>query len=1264
MSSSGFLGTDRFTVRRRLGAGGMGVVYEAYDRLWQQTVALKTLVRADPSAIYRLKTEFRSLADVSHPNLVSLYDLFIEDDVCFFTMEFVDGVDFITYVNFFSSDVPADTPTLPISMTLEEVTLQHPAQPAAIRSAPVTNRAPLTADLGRLRTSLRQLSEGLCALHESNKLHRDIKPSNVMVTKQGRVAILDFGLTTELAKPNLMHTLKFAGTPAYMSPEQGLDQPLTRASDWYGVGVTLYQSLTGRLPFPEGDFVQLMLNKQTLEPVPPSDIVEGVPEDLDSLCCALLRRDPQARPSGREVLQSLGATAAADATRFEGALAPDRRLPFVGREQELRQLRDAFAATKSGRTLRVYIQGNSGMGKSALIRRFLEDLQRNEKVIVLEGRCYERESVPYKALDGIIDSLSRCLRSMPRKEAAALIPKDVHALSRLFPVMLRVEAVADAPYPFEKTPDPLSLRSRACNALRELFARISNRQPLVLFIDDLQWADADSTALIEDLLRAPAEPSLLLLISLRSEEAHSTAFLKTFLERADPKHCRELTIGPLSAAESSQFVEAMLDSSELPAQSVTTIVREGGGSPFFLEQLARWTAANSDTAGAPNISLGEMLNGRIAPLPEGARSLLETLAIAAAPLDAEVACIAAGIESGTRPLITALRVANLIRSTGVTNRLEIYHDRIREFLSSAVEPGDTARIHLALAKALESKGLDDPEALFEHNLRGGERDRAANYAVLAAQKSTDALAFDRAAMFYRQALDLASRLTPEPLALRAGLAEALANAGRPAEAARVYLDAAREADAAQSLDFQRRAAEQLLMGGHVDEGRKVIQNVLSTFGLHLASGPRRALYSFLVRRIQLLLRGLRFDERETSEIPADQVSRIDICWAVAVGLSMVDSIRSSDFQTRHLLLALRAGEPYRIARALAMEAGFSALPGGAGVKRSSLYLERAEKLSKKVNNPHAVALTTLLAGVCAFLVGKWGEAARLSDEARGMLRDKCTGVFWELTSADTFLLGSLMYLGEYRVIADRFGAMLAAAEERGNLYASTELRTRMNFVWLVEDKPEKARKELAEAMHAWSHEGFHRQHYNCLLSQAHIELYTGNAAAARELVAKQWPNLRRAMLLRIQVLRIEAFFLRARTILAAGGSDGLGAAEALAGRITREKMPWSDPLALLIRAGVANLRGQRDKASTLLSQAAEEFHAAGMEYHAMAARRQLGLLSSATERDRLIAEADTWMTAKGIRNPARFTHMWAPGFSEAAGEPARALTASVTSSAS
>ena len=158
-----FAGTDRFHVLGTLGAGGMGVVYEVHDRLRDEVVALKTLRRTGAADLYRLKREFRSLADVTHPNLVCLYELFVDEDRSFFTMERVRGVNFVEYV----------------------------------RGA--RRRALLAANDSSPRFG--QLIDGVSALHARGKLHRDIKPSNVLVTPEGRVVILDFGLIAEATRP-------------------------------------------------------------------------------------------------------------------------------------------------------------------------------------------------------------------------------------------------------------------------------------------------------------------------------------------------------------------------------------------------------------------------------------------------------------------------------------------------------------------------------------------------------------------------------------------------------------------------------------------------------------------------------------------------------------------------------------------------------------------------------------------------------------------------------------------------------------------------------------------------------------------------------------------------------------------------------------------------------------------------------------------------------------------------------------------------------
>jgi eukaryotic-like serine/threonine-protein kinase len=276
----------------------MGVVYEAYDALAREVVALKTLIRTEATELYQLKNEFRSLADIAHPNLVNLFELFVEADVCFFTMELVDGEDFVSYAtgrgNFGHVESSNSEETLPLTWPLAERSGSVPHSSEIIRARPSLPMVECPVNAVRVWPALRQLVEGLCALHEGGKVHRDIKPSNILVTRAGRVVILDFGLATELNPTETRSTHGLIGTPAYMAPEQATGGALSPASDWYGVGITLYQVLSGQLPF-LGSYLDIILQQQNSDPIAPCQLANNVPTELEELCLALLRREPQAR---------------------------------------------------------------------------------------------------------------------------------------------------------------------------------------------------------------------------------------------------------------------------------------------------------------------------------------------------------------------------------------------------------------------------------------------------------------------------------------------------------------------------------------------------------------------------------------------------------------------------------------------------------------------------------------------------------------------------------------------------------------------------------------------------------------------------------------------------------------------------------------------------------------------------------------------------------------------------------------------------------
>lgn len=292
-----FTGTERFEIRRRLGAGGMGVVYEVYDRDRDAVVALKTLRRAAPESLYRFKNEFRALAGISHPNLVNLHELIVQDDAWFFTMELLGGVDLLSYVRP-GTPVPASEGT---GETLDDA----PAPTARAR-----------LDEHRLRAAAAQLVQGVQALHASGRLHRDIKPSNILVTDEPRLVLLDFGVIAELGGPADAGDL--VGTPAYMAPEQARGERVDRRADFYGLGAIAYRALVGRPPVAGSDVPAILHAVVYADPPRPSRAAKLDPIYDQVLAIALAKA-----PGDR--FHSSGALAAALAAAARGRIDPDVR---------------------------------------------------------------------------------------------------------------------------------------------------------------------------------------------------------------------------------------------------------------------------------------------------------------------------------------------------------------------------------------------------------------------------------------------------------------------------------------------------------------------------------------------------------------------------------------------------------------------------------------------------------------------------------------------------------------------------------------------------------------------------------------------------------------------------------------------------------------------------------------------------------------------------------------------------------------------------
>ncbi len=1198
-----FAGTDRFLVQRRIGSGAFGVVYEAYDRREKSLVALKVLRFAEADALYRFKKDFRALADIRHPNLVSFFELLSEDGLWFFSMERVPGVDFIQAL------------------------------------CGGNGRGPRAPDFDRIRRLVLQLARGLHTVHASGKVHRDIKPPNVLVTGDDRAVLLDFGLVTELSRIGMPEAEpQTVGTPAYMSPEQALALPGSPASDWYSVGVMLYQALAGELPF-TGTTLEILTGKQTAAPPP----LTGAPADLEELCLGLLDPDPETRMRGDEVLRRLE-TAGAPAA---GAAEPETA--FVGRAEILAELAGAFAASRE-RAVTVYLRGASGMGKTALIERFVARLDAaDEPPVVLAGRCYLQETVPYKALDSLIDALSRTLTSLPREEIEAVLPDRVAALARLFPVLLRVGPIAAAESP---SLDPRSLRRQAVEGLKQLLARMAARRALVLVIDDLQWGDMDSFLLLDEVLKPPAPP-MLLIGAYRSEDVASSPFLRALARKRDAHErrgvdVRELGVGPLSETEARELIGALgVGGRDAREERASGILREAAGNPLFLTELARFSRGRPPApADGRDADLRDVIRARVETLPPPARRLLEAVAVAGKPLDLAAARAAVDLGSAGAEAVAQLRARKLVRQLAGdgADEIETYHDRIRETVIEGMSARRLRRVHRALAEALESSGRAEPETLAVHFRATEEVLRAREYAVTAAARAEQALAFERAARLYRLALELEAEPGPERYRLRVKLGEALANAGHSREAAETFIEAVGHSGPNDPFEAQRHAAEQLLTSGHVDRGTAILRHVLRTLGLRLPRRSWKALADLKWHRLRLRLRGFRFRETPAAECGPALLQRIDACWSVAIGLCLVDVLRAGQFHARQLLLALSAGEPRRLARGLAMEVFFGALEGAATGEAADL----ARRLADRRGDRYAAGLTEMASAIDACSQGAWNEACRHLETAGGRLREARSGVAWALDTVRRFRVLAHLHLGRWPALFAELPGLLGTAREQDDLSLELHLRHWVeSFRCLVDDRPDAALELLAETARFAPDDAFRFQHLGHLYASAQAALYQGRGAEAWELVSGSWRALERSRLQRIGLVRVLSWDLRARCALAAAAADPgwrgrrLGQAEAAARELERAGSTWAGALAGLARAGAAEIRAGRDakaEAMTRLEAAAQAFDRGDMPAHAAVARLRLGRLAG----DGAAREAERSLRRRGVRDPQRLAAVFAP----------------------
>jgi hypothetical protein len=919
---------------------------------------------------------------------------------------------------------------------------------------------------------------------------------------------------------------------------------------------------------------------------------------------------------------------------------------LLGREPQLMQLQRAFESVRTGSPALVRVVGESGMGKSFLTHHFLDDVVRRGEALVLRGRAYERESVPYKAIDGIIDALAGELVRRAEDEDLPPLPESLAALARLFPVLHRVPGVnPQVPVPGE---DPLAARRRAVAALGELLPFASDGRPVIAFVDDAQWGDVDSAAVIADLLRAEALPLLVVMTQRKLSEGVSP-FLEDLRARwPAAASAEEVYVGALPIEDAQRLALRLLDVTLPHAERIASaIVRESEGNPFFIGELARSNRARERAdrdATAEVVTLDQLVAERLTDLPDDARSIVELVAVDGRPLPVSLIAAACG-----RPDVyasIALAAAGRFLRMGMREGrdvLESTHDRIRENVLRLLSPAALRERHQRLAVTLEDLGQPaDAEAIATHWLGADERARAAPFAERAAEAAAGKLAFEHASRLFRVALDNPSAAPTDLRRLRRRLAEVLQLRGLNAESAREYLTAAEGAPPEEQIEDRRAAAEQLLAAGQLQAGSEILQGVLATVGLHAPRGVVSALMWLGIYRIWLGVRGLRFVERNRAELSRQEQLRLQALFTASLSFAPI-SLVAACMTARYLIEALRLGDREHLLYAAGLNVIFAAMSGGRVSRFETAVTELAQQGAEREGTPEAFRFHDMCLGHAMFFRMRFQKAVALFE--RGEARRVVTK--WNGTPARLFNMYALYWTGPMNEVVARHRNLLADAAQRGDLLTIVTLRT-LNHLLTCEEA-RVVRQNMDEALERWPKGRFLVQHCMAALYGVDIDLYEGKYAAGYERLTRALPELEREFVTQVGLLRMETHARLGRLAVAsipahpAQRKQRLAQARKAVRRLKREYEPLGAALAFLLEATIENAVGNKAAALRALKFGIARTEEIDAFLLAVPARYRLGELLGDEEGKAMQMEAFQQMSAEGIRDPARWTQIFLPG---------------------
>lgn len=719
----GKLLNERYRLDALLGRGGMGTVHRAFDSMLERQVAVKLVTgyQLETEGRARLLQEAKSIAQLNHPNIVTVYDAGEMDKAPFIVMELIEGESL------------------------------HTRPPKDLK------------DLVRIAS---QICQALEHAHERGIVHRDLKPENVLIDAEGSAKLMDFGIARSMASRMTQEGL-IEGTVFYMAPELALGKEYDGRADLYALGVMLYELTTGELPFQHGDPVALISQHVNAPVVPPRAKSPEIPPGLDRLIVRLMQKDPQSRPSSAaEVRQVLMRPGILDASVVEQEQLStiDRivRGRMIGREAEFARARELWYAAVEGDSQILLVSGEPGVGKTRLLR---EIITQSEVMgaQVLGSASYAEGGPPYspfkQILREVLPKASRNGFNLPE-----FVLADLLSLAPEF----RVQYPEIPPNPSE---DPKSDQYRLFESFFIFLATLCQHSPLLVYLDDAHWADSGSLGLFRHMARQLGSQPIMLLATYREVELDEARPLQeVLLDLSREQRTTRIKLNRLTMEQTRELLASFFQE-EITPEFLEGIYRETDGNPFFIEEVCKalvesgklyfedgsWHRPDMSELGIPQ-SVRVAIQSRIGKLSPETQEVLNQAAVLGREFEFETLLLAT--EADEDSLIVALEEAEraqLIEERSENGQLvfAFSHALIPSTLVEGLRILQRRRLHRRAAAALERRDAENFTALGMHMLEAGQTEKGVDYLLLAGDQARSLYAHQEAIDNYLQALDFA-----------------------------------------------------------------------------------------------------------------------------------------------------------------------------------------------------------------------------------------------------------------------------------------------------------------------------------------------------------------------------------------------------------------------------------------------------------------------------------------------------------------------------